>query len=163
MKLDGNLNFWVSDKIFHKIKSGYIGFKDWGRIVTENYILLAPFTSKWEEKKRSWGYHKFVELSGLLSEHYNIRCVILEDSYSFCDMLSLIRHCRLLVGNDSAPAIIAQSFEKKCFVIFGAASGPRARAKAGVQNSLFLCLWPTRPRRRKRGSMLDFDKKLLLY
>lgn len=35
-------------------------------------------------------------------------------------MMSLIKHCKFIVGNDSGPTVIAQSFNKKSFVIFGA-------------------------------------------
>ena len=34
--------------------------------------------------------------------------------------MSLIKHCKFFIVNDSGPAIIAQSFKKKSFVIFGA-------------------------------------------
>ncbi len=39
---------------------------------------------------------------------------------TFKEMISLIKHCNFLVGNDSGPAVIAQSFNKVSFVIFGA-------------------------------------------
>lgn len=35
-------------------------------------------------------------------------------------MVSLVNRCQFFVGNDSGPAIIAQSFNKKSFIIFGA-------------------------------------------
>jgi ADP-heptose:LPS heptosyltransferase len=35
-------------------------------------------------------------------------------------MLSLIKHCEFIIGNDSGPAVIAQSFNKKSFILFGA-------------------------------------------
>ncbi|MFA6340692.1 MAG: glycosyltransferase family 2 protein [Candidatus Paceibacterota bacterium] len=89
-------------------------------IIGEEYILIAPFTSGWEEKKRNWGYKKFVELSNRLSTDLNIKCIMLEKHYSFGEMISLIEHCKFFIGNDSGPAIIAQSFKKKSFVIFGA-------------------------------------------
>ncbi|OQX71477.1 hypothetical protein B6D52_01365 [Candidatus Parcubacteria bacterium 4484_255] len=93
---------------------------DWDNIIEGEYILIAPFTSKWEEKKRNWGYKKFTELSNLLETKYNTKCVILEKHYSFSEMMSLIKHCKFFIGNDSGPAIIAQSFKKKAFIIFGA-------------------------------------------
>ncbi len=93
---------------------------EWNNIIKNDYILIAPFTSSWEEKKRNWGYKKFIELSKLLEKEYDIKCIILENNYSFCDMMSLVRHCKFFVGNDSGPAIIAQSFKKKSFVIYGA-------------------------------------------
>lgn len=93
---------------------------NWDNIVEGKYILIAPFTSRWEEKKRNWGYKKFTELSNLLEDAYDTKCVILEKHYSFSEMMSLIKHCRFFIGNDSGPAIIAQSFKKKAFIIFGA-------------------------------------------
>lgn len=93
---------------------------DWNNIIEGEYILIAPFTSSWEEKKRNWGYKKFIELSKLLEAEYNTKCVILEKHYSFSEMMSLIKHCRFFIGNDSGPAIIAQSFKKRSFIIFGA-------------------------------------------
>ena len=95
---------------------------NWKNIIEGEYILISPFVSWWEEKKRGWGYEKFIELSKLLESEYNIKCVILEKYYSFSEMMSLIRYCKFFVGNDSAPAVIAQSFSKKSFIIFGATS-----------------------------------------
>lgn len=92
----------------------------WKRIINDNYIMIAPFTSSWEEKKRGWDYKKFIALSKLLEREYGTKCVVLEKRYSFEDMLSLVKNCQFLVGSDSAPAIIAQSFGKKSCVIFGA-------------------------------------------
>ena len=93
---------------------------NWDNIIDGDYILISPYTSPWEEKKRNWGYNKFKELSILLEDKYNIRCLLLENHYSFEEMMSLIRHCRYFIGNDSGPGIIAQSFKKKAFIIFGA-------------------------------------------
>jgi len=90
------------------------------RIIREEYILISPFTSSWEEKKRSWGYGRFLELSNRLESELKIKCVILKKHYSFNEMISLIEHCKYFVGNDSAPAVIAESYKKPTFVIFGA-------------------------------------------
>lgn len=92
----------------------------WDRIIDGGYILVSPFTSSWEEKKRSWGYDKFLELARLLEKEYGIKSVMLEKHYSFNEVMSLIKHCEFIVGNDSGPAVIAQSFNKKSFIIFGA-------------------------------------------
>ena len=88
-------------------------------IINEKYILIAPYTSSWGSKKRNWGYSKFVSLANLLENNLNIKVIILENSYSFKEMMSLIYHCEFLVGNDSGPGIIAQCFRKKSFIIFG--------------------------------------------
>ncbi len=92
---------------------------NWKDIIKGDYILIAPFTSQWEKKKRAWGYHKYLKLSKLLKKEYKIKCVILDKNYSFNEMMSLIRHCTFFIGNDSGPAIIANSFNKKSFIIFG--------------------------------------------
>ncbi len=93
---------------------------NWHDVIEDDYILIAPFTSKWEEKKRNWGYNKFIKLSKLLEAEFNIKCIILEKKYSFKKMISLIKHCKFFVGNDSGPSTIAQCFKKKSFIIFGA-------------------------------------------
>ena len=93
---------------------------DWNNIVEGEYILMSIHTSCWEEKKRNWEYKKFAQLAKLLEAKYAIRCIVLDKHYSFVEMVSLIRHCKFFIGNDSGPAIIAQSFKKKSFVIFGA-------------------------------------------
>mgnify|MGYP001564242626 CR=1 FL=1 len=92
----------------------------WQRIEEEKYALIAPHTSLWEEKKRNWGYDKFTKLKDLIEDQLKVKCVILEKEYSFSDMISLIRHSEFIVGNDSGPTVIAQSFNKKSFIIFGA-------------------------------------------
>ena len=96
--------------------------QEWENIINEEYILLAPFTSSWEEQKRNWGYKKYKRLQSLLEDKFMVKCVILENEYSFQEMMSLIRHCKFFVGNDSGPAVIAQSLFKKSFIIFGATS-----------------------------------------
>ena len=96
--------------------------QDWGNIIGEEYILLAPFTSSWEEQRRSWGYEKYKQLQSLLEDQFGVKCLILENKYSFQEMMSLIRHCKFFIGNDSGPAVIAQSLFKKSFIIFGATS-----------------------------------------
>jgi len=92
----------------------------WKNIIEGEYVLIAPYTSGWEEKKRNWGYSKFSELKNLIEKELHIKCIFLEEGYSFSEMMSLIRHCSFIVGNDSGPTVIAQSFNKKSFIIFGA-------------------------------------------
>lgn len=92
----------------------------WQRVEKEKYVLIAPYTSFWEEKKRNWGYEKFIQLKDLIEDQLKIKCVILEKEYSFSEMVSLIRHAESVIGNDSGPTVIAQSFNKKSFIIFGA-------------------------------------------
>lgn len=92
----------------------------WKTIVDSQYALIAPYTSFWEEKKRNWGYGNFINLKYLIEKELKIKCIVLEKEYSFSDMVSLIKHCRFIIGNDSGPTVIAQSFNKKSFIIFGA-------------------------------------------
>lgn len=94
--------------------------ESWPKIIEGEDALIAPYTSWWEEKKRNWGYGKFVELKDLIEKELGIKCVVLEKDYSFSDMISLIQQCKFIVGNDSGPNVIAQSFNKKSFIIFGA-------------------------------------------
>ena len=94
--------------------------QSWPRIIEREYVLIAPYTSWWEEKKRNWGYSKFLELKDLIEKELGKKCVVLGKDYSFSDMMSLIQHCEFIIGNDSGPTVIAQSFNKKSFIIFGA-------------------------------------------
>lgn len=93
---------------------------DWPDLLTEDYVLIAPHTSHWVYAMRNWGEDNFLELKSMIEQKHNIRVVILNKEYSFTEMLSLIRHCKLLIGNDSAPGIIAQCFNVRCAIIFGA-------------------------------------------
>ncbi|MBU6431332.1 glycosyltransferase family 2 protein [Patescibacteria group bacterium] len=92
----------------------------WSNIIEGEYALIAPCTSWWEEKKRNWGHDKFAKLKDLIEKELGIKCVVLEKDYSLSDMISLIKHCSFIVGNDSGPIVIAQSFNRKSFIIFGA-------------------------------------------
>ncbi len=140
--VNGNINADAVVRLVHERSNnektyiqGYmdsIGFPDvkiddipvlkdsWKNIIEGEYALIAPYTSLWEEKKRNWGYKKFAELKDLIEKELNIKCIFLEKEYSFSEMISLIRHCCFIVGNDSGPTVIAQSFNKKSFIIFGA-------------------------------------------
>ncbi len=102
----------LGDK-FPKIKH------DWSRVLDQEYVLIAPNTSSWLEKERNWGLENYLNLKKEIEKFSNIKVVVLDDSYSFGEMLSLIRHCKIFIGNDSGPGIIAQCFNKKSFIIFG--------------------------------------------
>lgn len=92
----------------------------WERIIDEDYLLLAPHTSYWVHSMRNWGEENFRRLKDLIEMKLDMRVVTLDKHYSFIEMLSLIRHCKLLIGNDSAPGIIAQCFDIPAVIIFGA-------------------------------------------
>ncbi len=93
---------------------------DWKNIIEEDYVLIAPYTSHWVSAMRNWGERNFIHLKNRIEEEYKIRVVVLNKKYSFTEMLSLIRHCKMLIGNDSAPGIIAQCFNINSAIIFGA-------------------------------------------
>ena len=94
--------------------------KEWKDIIKEEYILLCPHTSQWESKKRTWKYYNYLALSRVLERDFKLKCIMLKPSHTFKEMLSLVSNCKLFIGNDSGPAIIAQSFGKRTFIIFGA-------------------------------------------
>lgn len=93
---------------------------DWKKILSDDYILIAPYTSYWVYSMRNWGEENFMTLKKKIEDEYKIKVVTLNKEYSFTEMLSLIMHCKLLIGNDSAPGIIAQCFGIKSLIIFGA-------------------------------------------
>ncbi len=93
---------------------------DWKNVVGSEYVLLAPSTSSWVYSMRNWGVENFRKLKDRIETAYKIQAIILEIKYSFTEMLYLIRHCKLLIGNDSAPGIISQCFNRNSFIIFGA-------------------------------------------
>lgn len=92
----------------------------WERIIEEDYVLLTPHTSYWVYAMRNWGDENFKYLKEKIENEFGIRVIVLDKKYSFSEMLSLIRHCKMLIGNDSAPGIIAQCFNVKSAIIFGA-------------------------------------------
>jgi len=93
--------------------------RDWPDIIGEPYLLLAPGTSRWMQAMRNWGDDNFESLRQRLEAHSGLRAVVLNERYGFTEMLSLIRHCRLFIGNDSGPGIIAQCFGTPALIIFG--------------------------------------------
>ncbi len=93
---------------------------DWQRMISEDYILIAPNTSNWISSVRNWGVDNFKRLKEKIEKNYKIKVIILEDRYTFTEMVSLIKYCKIMIGNDSAPGIIAQCLNKKSFIIFGA-------------------------------------------
>lgn len=92
---------------------------DWPKTVPGSYVLLAPDTSDWAKPVRTWPRQNFDLLKESLETSLGIKTVLLESHHSFTDMLSLIAHCRLFIGNDSGPGIIAQCFGRPSLVIFG--------------------------------------------
>jgi hypothetical protein len=89
------------------------------RIVETRYGLIAPETSSWMRGMRQWSGENFAALKARLEQALGIYFVMLDAGHSFSDMLSLIEHCEIFIGNDSAPAILAQAWRRPSFVICG--------------------------------------------
>ncbi|WP_350284126.1 glycosyltransferase family 9 protein [Geobacter sulfurreducens] len=49
-----------------------------------------------------------------------MRAIFLEPRHSFVEMLSLVEHCSLFIGNDSGPGILAQAYHRPALILFGA-------------------------------------------
>lgn len=92
----------------------------WENIISGDYVLIAPNTSHWVYAMRNWHKENFKHLKEKIEKEHHIRVVVLEKNFSFTQMLSLIRNCKMLIGNDSAPGIIAQCFNVESTIIFGA-------------------------------------------
>lgn len=95
------------------------------RLIKTDYGLIAPETSYWIRNMRQWSKSKFKQLKNRLELELGIPMIELQESHNFFEMLSLVEHCSLFVGNDSGPAIIAQAYKRPSFVIFGATKPDR--------------------------------------
>lgn len=84
-----------------------------------DYGLIAPETSSWMQAMRQWPREKFEALRTRLEASLGFEFVMLSREHDFGQMLSLIQHCACFVGNDSAPAILAQAWRRPAFVICG--------------------------------------------
>jgi len=91
----------------------------WAPLQKGAYVLIAPDTSSWRRAQRQWAPSRFGELRARIVEELGLDVVVLNSRHSFTDMLSLIRNCRLFIGNDSGPGIIAQCFQQPALIIFG--------------------------------------------
>jgi ADP-heptose:LPS heptosyltransferase len=91
----------------------------WPRLRAGRYGLIAPETSSWMRAMRQWPRENFEALKARLEQSLGFSFVMLEASHSFSDMLSLIEYCGIFIGNDSAPAILAQAWRRPSFVICG--------------------------------------------
>jgi Glycosyltransferase family 9 (heptosyltransferase) len=111
----------------------------WPKIREGRYGLIAPETSSWMRDMRQWPLERFQELKTGLENSLGFDFVMLEPSHPFSDMLSLIEHCALFVGNDSAPAILAQSWRRPAFVICGSTRPERVLldpAAVGIEHDV---------------------------
>jgi hypothetical protein len=89
-------------------------------VVGGRYCLIAPHTSSWIRGMREWGAEAFDDVARGLRQHHNLDVIVLQPQHTFDEMLGLIEHCSLFIGNDSGPAIIAQSYDRPSLIIFGA-------------------------------------------
>jgi ADP-heptose:LPS heptosyltransferase len=69
---------------------------------------------------RTWSHDKFRLLATQVERTFGLSTVLLEKSYTFMEMLSLIEHSALFIGNDSGPGVIAQAYGRPAFILFGA-------------------------------------------
>jgi ADP-heptose:LPS heptosyltransferase len=90
------------------------------RLIEGPYCLIAPYTSQWRREMRTWPERYFEDLSQTIQLRFDLQVVVLDGRYGFDEMLALIRHCRVFVGNDSGPAVIAQCYRRPAVVLFGA-------------------------------------------
>lgn len=84
------------------------------------YGVIAPHTSSWMRTMRTWPFDRYVELAKLLPGLCDFRWRMLLPSDTFDEMMSLVANASLFVGNDSGPAVIAQSFSVPSVILFGA-------------------------------------------
>jgi hypothetical protein len=84
------------------------------------YCLLAPHTSPWCRQMREWDYQKFRALASLITTELGTPIIFLKPQHSFQEMLSLVEHCSLFIGNDSGPGILAQAYRRPALILFGA-------------------------------------------
>lgn len=90
------------------------------RLVQGRYGVIAPHTSNWMKLMRTWPIERYVELAETLPEHCGFPWRLLRPSDTFDEMMSLVTNATLFVGNDSGPAVIAQSFSVPSVILFGA-------------------------------------------
>lgn len=103
------------------------------RVVSEPYVLLAPDTSFWVQRMRRWAPERLLAVGELIRTRLGMHVVILNQSHTFGDMISLIEHCEAFLGNDSGPAILAQCFDRPTLVVFGATSPERVLLSGGAR------------------------------
>lgn len=89
-------------------------------VVTKHYCLIAPHTSSWARGMREWSFSRYKELAQGIEYNFGLNTVFLKPEHSFEELLGLIEHCSLFIGNDSGPGIIAQAFTRPSLILFGA-------------------------------------------
>lgn len=98
-------------------------------------ILIHPFASL---KSKEWNFNKYVALAETLNEKHKCFLIFPQDRASFdvleelrktkiefvvtsstSELIEVINHCILLIGNDSGPVHIANLLGKPTFTIYG--------------------------------------------
>ncbi len=69
---------------------------------------------------RTWPIDRFIALIDQLADITGFPWIMLRGENTFEEMMSLIANATFFVGNDSGPAIIAQSLSIPSVVLFGA-------------------------------------------
>ncbi len=99
------------------------------------YIIIHPFAG-WKAKE--WGLSKFIKLSEMLKNNYEIilvsesgkinnevkneivnKKIKLIESKDILELIEIIKNCSLIIGNDSGPVYIANLMGKPTFTIYG--------------------------------------------
>lgn len=105
------------------------------KLETEKHILIHPFAG-WQAKE--WNFNKFIDLYLLLSKEYLVTIIFESDFVSrdiklflekekinfketnnIRDLITEIKECSLLIGNDSGPIYVARLLGKPTFTIYG--------------------------------------------
>ncbi len=89
-------------------------------LIPGRYGIIAPHTSEWMQLMRTWPLERYVKLAELLRERCGFTWRLLQPSDSLEEMMRLVANASFFIGNDSGPAVIAQSFSVPSIVLFGA-------------------------------------------
>lgn len=89
-------------------------------LITGRYGIIAPHTSNWMQLMRTWPIERYMELVELLTERCGFPWRLLHPSDTFDEMMCLVTNAAFFIGNDSGPAVIAQSFSVPSIILFGA-------------------------------------------
>lgn len=89
-------------------------------LITSKYGIIAPHTSNWMQHMRTWPIERYLKLVELLPKHCGFPWRLLHPSDTFDEMMRFVANAAFFIGNDSGPAVIAQSFSVPSIVLFGA-------------------------------------------
>jgi ADP-heptose:LPS heptosyltransferase len=89
-------------------------------LIPGRYGIIAPHTSNWMQHMRTWPIERYMEIAQLLPKRCGFSWRLLQPSDTFDEMMSLVANAAFFIGNDSGPAVIAQSFSVPSLVLFGA-------------------------------------------